>query len=337
MSWVFFPWTLSLFLTNCLSGLTPASRVALAELASDLAQEPDGLVDAIDVFTDGSLDGTHSAWSFVAVYRSRQRPVAVRWAAGQVCVDRDSQEWLGALSHGALQAEHTAAAWATFWMLVNRPIIDVVSHSDSICTVMRANGQWQLAAKDTLSNTCRSIAQAIDCMRRLRPCDIRHVKGHSGNPWNELADSLAKHALHAACTVLHGSGISGWIRECSLDGLWLLLSAFLEPDMWPQHCGVQMVDPGIVFPEAMPPVGDVLQNRTATAGIEARWHALRVATLNVQTMAEGAEESQAHAGRAAFLRTSLPPLGLTLSAYRRLGRLHSYRPVRRGGLVLPEL
>ena len=196
-------------------------------------------------------------------------------------------------------------------MLVNRPVVDVALHSDSICTVMRANGQWQLAAADTLANTCRNIAQAIDCLRRVRPFDILHVRGHGGNPWNELADSLAKHALHAECTVLHGEAISEWVRECSLDNLWLLLSAFLEPGLWPQHNGSHMVDTGMVLPAAMPPVGEVLQSRTAPLEVSARWHALRVATLNVQTMAEGTEESQAnYAGRAAFLRDQFASLGV---------------------------
>ena len=46
--------------------LHPSTRAALARLPVDLGSAPHGLVDAIDIFTDGSYDGTCSAWSFVA-------------------------------------------------------------------------------------------------------------------------------------------------------------------------------------------------------------------------------------------------------------------------------
>ena len=283
--------------------LHPASRVALAHMARSRAVNLGRPIDSVEIFTDGSFNGTCSAWSFVVVHLVSQEPVAIWWAAGQVCVGADSPQWLGASGHGSMSAEHSAVAWAMFWMLVQRPLVPVVLHSDSICTVMRANGQWRLAESDTLSQTCRHLAQALDCMRCLHQGSIQHVKGHAGNPWNELADSLARHAIGHACTQLHDNGLSEWVREQALSHLWLLLAASAEPEMWPQHRGQHMADSGFVLPEEAPPIAGQVQQANFDGAAGSCWHALRVATLNVQTLDSGGEEGQAeYAGRAAYLR-----------------------------------
>ena len=54
-------------------------------------------------------------------------------------------------------------------------------------------------------------------------CNIHmyHVRAHTGNPWNELADSLAKHASLAHHTALPLEQITSLCPSLSLEWLWL--------------------------------------------------------------------------------------------------------------------
>ena len=200
----------------------------------------------VRLYTDGSFDGHTSAWSFVVVGYVEHHIVAVQWAAAQVAVHHEHPDWLGADSHRSQQADASAFCVAAMWALQCFKSEVAALLSDSLTTVMRANGFWGFPSSDTLSCTCRSLAQALEVLDILPNGRTTHVTAHSGCPMNELADGLAKWMVTEKCPDLQtGLGVKEWIKDGSLQHLWLMLSAWRCPEYWPQHSLTSLVDDGI--------------------------------------------------------------------------------------------
>ena len=84
-----------------------------------------------------------------------------------------------------------------------------------------------------IDNLAASL-EAICFLRGIQPV-WSHVAGHSGHPWNEVADCLAKRQLHA---VIGGQEVASdlvqdMLREGYMKWLWLALASSASPACWP--------------------------------------------------------------------------------------------------------
>ena len=94
----------------------------------------------------------------------------------------------------ALTAEQVAVAVALLWVVQAKsmlPCIDCGLYVDCLAAGWAATGRW--APVDGLSVQIHDLELAIREMPGIR-LEVKHVKGHAGNGWNEFADGVAKRA-----------------------------------------------------------------------------------------------------------------------------------------------
>ena len=296
--------------------LHAATKAQLGALQLDPC--PIWACDRVDFYTDGSFN-ENSAWSLVALGRKCDNIVSVSWVGDEVCVDAGSAGWLGASSHGALQAETSAIIMFLWWSCSAGLPADVRLFSDCLCAIKRSEGAWHFGAEDKLATTCRSLFQAVQELGVLNWENVAHVKGHSGDAWNELADCLAKFVLDRGDGLEVAGDIGTWVRSGDIVHLWMLVAASREPLLWPRHVGTHMVDTPVSFgQEEISLYPGTVDNRP-TKGLSARgrktWQCLRLVTLNVQTLASGQGEGAQHfEGRAGYLRDQFEHLGVHIVA-----------------------
>ena len=207
------------------------------------------------VFTDGSFDGSASAWCVVCVCVSMQQaqPVDVLWMSGPVCTDASHPTWLGALRHGAQEAELTAVCVALLWCLSLQGQAAFKLSSDSLVTVKRAGGLWKFDASNKLAHACRALAQATEAFGHAPWQEVEYVPAHSGVGWNEMADTLAKRELACGDGTRMVPLIREWIRDASIGHLWLLLAAHCHPHLWPTLQGAALSTSAEVIRPDLPP------------------------------------------------------------------------------------
>ena len=265
--------------------LHAATRTALAEASHRLDSAQPALCDAVSIFTDGSFDGTISAWSVACVGTSGGHVSWLRWFNGRVCTYEEDRLWLGATKHGVHEAELTTVCFAQLWMLSACRLASCELCSDSLVTTRRARGEWKYAPSDLLAKACRSLAQATEAVRVQPWRSLRHVRAHVGHEWNELADVLAKAAV--ACDPQFGFhlDIGSWVRDGALESLWLILASWQETSAWPRMRGSQFVADGqTCFGSILPELFFGLPAMPAEVSCARTWRMLRLLTVNVQTL-----------------------------------------------------
>ena len=177
-----------------------AARFALASCPPmDLAG-----VECVSVFTDGSA------------FPCPDPSVAPRLGWSAVFVGRGASGFgfLGVLSHtaagsgGAVEGdpmgdsntmELAAILWALVWVIAFAPGLEVVIEADSLFASNVTTGRWGEGRHTDLGRLCSSFFLIA---RQLAAVSFAHVKAHDGNPWNELADCLAKRAAWGFCSPL---------------------------------------------------------------------------------------------------------------------------------------
>ena len=294
--------------------LHSSTRKALAKVALNVIEWE--TLERLDVYTDGSFQEGCSAWACVVIGSVGDTVVSLQWAGDQVCVDPHSHKWLGAQRHGVQEAEMSAVAMMLWWSLSAGLHVPMHLHTDSLCSLQRVVGAWQLDLSDKLAFAGRCLAQAAQEVASASWDRIWHVKGHSGHCWNELADCLAKTVVAEGSTLQVVGDIGGWIRTGDIANLWLLIAACREPDAWPRHVGAHMMDTGVVFGEQAVPLCPGLSGHSdgsgagRTQGVGGGWQSLRLVTLNVQTLAGDPDgSSQYFEGRVGYLRDQFEHLG----------------------------
>ena len=113
---------------------------------------------------------------------------------------------LGALSHGmdgsgdvvqhdpvgdSNTMELAAVLWALVWVVISCPPCSVCIATDSTFSCNVTEAHWSVGRHEQLARSCSSLL-LIAC--QVTDVRFEHVKAHEGNPFNELADCLAKRA-----------------------------------------------------------------------------------------------------------------------------------------------
>ena len=200
-------------------------------------------ISSISVYTDGSYDGRVSHWAFTAIAHCQYGDFVFAWAKGRVRLA--GQEWfIGAPDHSALSAERSAVFWATAWLFgVNRDIACTI-HCDCLVAAYQANGKYGDSSASPFAATCRALVQALEARGTFHAASIRHVRGHQGHPYNELADTLAgaNRVDDVAPHAVYGH-LCRWATEGTLPWLWLSIAALCQPLLWPDFKGHNFADP----------------------------------------------------------------------------------------------
>eukprot|EP00435_Cladocopium_sp_Y103_P060210 s47_g22.t1 len=160
----------------------------------------------LELYIDGATSYDVSAWSVVAVYVSDIGQRLCGCLAGCTEVQQLSDQWIGASKHSNVEAETSAMAIATAFSLYAAQDIPVVIRPD--LALSRQFLELQSAShQDTL------VAKLLFLLGQMLPKEVTvtEVRAHTGDPWNELADAVAKWAARSRdsvgqvpWTLLHG-------------------------------------------------------------------------------------------------------------------------------------
>lgn len=74
----------------------------------------------------------------------------------------------------------------------HRPHTPIHIHTDSLNNIHISDGQYVPTTELFDHTTQISLYHTV---QQLHMIHLHHIKGHSGQPWNEMADAIAKHAL----------------------------------------------------------------------------------------------------------------------------------------------
>ena len=275
-------------------------------------------VTSIAVYTDGSFNGSLSTWAFAAIAESPNGRFLFAWARGQVRLE--GQPWfIGAPDHSALSAERSAVFWATAWLFGIHRSIACSVHCDCLVTARQASGTYGSAAHHTFATTCRSLVQALEALGGFASNAIHHVRGHKGNPYNELADTLAgAHHIGESEFPASFQHLCQWATTDKLQWLWLSIAALTQPAVWPTVGPQGFTDPHgntTLCSHAISPA-DAFGPHFETAAAD-RPEASRIqiealfVSVNVQSLCE--DDSSSLPNRVPFVRDQLDRVGCVVA------------------------
>ena len=149
-------------------------------------------------FTDGSYCPTtaRASWAFVVggFQNGSSDFTLFGWHYGLVQTDEMQEDWLGASSASSFTAEQTAMLQA-IWYAVQLPFpIDIEFGYDNLAAAKMTSGEWQLNQGNVMSRFARAAFQLLS-FRQGRDPKCFHIQAHTGHPWNDMADAIAKIAM----------------------------------------------------------------------------------------------------------------------------------------------
>ena len=152
----------------------------------------------LHLFTDGSYDAKEGAmgWSFVVLrtngkdYLQADQAQCVGYACGTVCMDHNNDHWTGASTANAYVAEMEALLHAQWWAIGHDEGGEVHLHYDATSAGNAAKGAWSYEKTHKLCVLTRVLAQSLEVCSTNK-VEYHYVPAHTGDPWNELADTLA--------------------------------------------------------------------------------------------------------------------------------------------------
>ena len=172
-----------------------------------------GRFDRLLIYTDGSsqtnnrreipdrtddLQTLRDTWAFVVLgeqYAANGNPgklYFVGWQAHQVLYDPAGTHHVGASRTGSEVAEREALFWAQMWRIGQNSIVPTCFRPDNSTALGQAQGHYGTRDLDASFKALRGAGQALEAMLEQSDLLYHHVKGHTDEPWNDLADLLAK-------------------------------------------------------------------------------------------------------------------------------------------------
>jgi hypothetical protein len=278
-------------------------------------------IDRIIVYTDGSSHSgryhlaperveeqhTPDAWAFVALgeqyHETGSTYTLLGWKAHQVRCAEDHPWHIGSRAIGPWVAEREAMLWAFIWRIGLNCRTPTLFRSDSSLTIGQAEGTLGAAHYDATFGLLRGCHQLLsaalpeDCIR------MEHIYGHNNDPWNEMADHLAKLEARNGLFLPRGDfRIAPW--RPLIAYLWMIYG---QPDGLPTHCheGFAIPAPKLPPPCKEPPT-EMRQDP-----LEVRF-AVSFATANVLSMSS---RPHGHAGKVHYLREQLVSHGLNFAGF----------------------
>ena len=198
------------------------------------------------------------------------------WSAA--CVGRcgTGYHFLGALFHGMSGSgdvvqhdpvgdsntmELAAVLWALVWVVISCPPCAVCIATDSLFSSNAVEALWGVGGHSQLACFCSSV---LLIARQITGVRFGHVKAHDGNPFNELADGLAKKAAGGVVAPLPVDVARLLICRDNVTWEWLHCLPPECRDAYPPLC-----DGSFVFSEARSSVESCSLLKSAAAGTDA--------------------------------------------------------------------
>ena len=166
----------------------------------------------IELYTDGSAgqlyaDYTyydHAAWGFVVIgWDGCSHPTILTLDHGHVTDQPDDPTWTGASRLNAMAGERGALIAAATWLLRSQYQGLATFRFDSVAAGFAAAGQWNTTPGSNDATLLRVLFQLLQTQPNLK-VNFEHVKAHTGDPWNECANTLAYQAwtMHTVRPIL---------------------------------------------------------------------------------------------------------------------------------------
>ena len=153
----------------------------------------------VELFIDGATYGDQSGWAVVVVEQVHGCEVCRGMLGGLVITDQSDPQWIGACHHSNITAEVSALIVAQALALSYGDMCSVVIRPDLQLSQMIFNLKVSMKKNQTLASVSTSLAR-LDAGSTA----VEEIRAHKGNPWNELADCVAKyvakHQTSVGCT-----------------------------------------------------------------------------------------------------------------------------------------
>lgn len=147
-----------------------------------------GQSDRYELYIDGATSNDQSAWAVVAVRVSGEDRCFMGCIAGLTEINRFSDRWIGADDHTNIDAELSAMTVATAFAYFAASEVHVTIRPDLALSQQFFHLQCTTRQHSTLAKVLHMLGQ-------VKPpgLEVREVRAHRGDPWNELADAVARH------------------------------------------------------------------------------------------------------------------------------------------------
>ena len=256
----------------------------------------------IELYTDGSAgqlyaDYTyydHAAWGFVVIgWEAHDNPTVLTMDNGHVTDQTSDPAWTGAARLNAMAGERGALIAAAVWLLRSQYQGHATFRFDSVAAGFSAAGQWNTTPGANDATLLRVLFQVLQSQKGLE-VHFAHVKAHTGDPWNECANTLA-----------HQAWSTHRINPTLDVDVRTVLNGDRPPCMhWPLLCGVKTgldIDHGYLswYRDSSEPRPEIVWQHLPTEQTKTTEQiCIRLATFNVCTL----QDRDGAGGLTAFMR-----------------------------------
>ena len=155
----------------------------------------EGIQPIYEIYVDGSTSATHAGWAAVVVAKVGDAHRLLGVTGGTVALAPADPQWVGAERPDNIAAEFTAILAAHAIVLQQAPGRQFCIRPDLSLSRTIAQHIDTTVAHPVLAQLCRLLNEWNGPRTTFE-----EIRGHTNNPWNELADALAKF-----CTSPHAS------------------------------------------------------------------------------------------------------------------------------------
>ena len=299
-------------ITTDLEGLDLPDWVLQAIQATEQLDHLDRLV----IYTDGSAASNTNrqipdcgrdpnelidSWAFVVLgeqYTDEGSPSKLQflgWHTQRVLYEEASPQFAGARFAGSHTAEREAMLWALIWRAGIDSDIPTVFRPDSQVTGAQAAGRCGAHTHDYGFMLLRSTYQFLEAIIGRKYLSIDWTPGHSGDPWNEIADVAAKTESRKS---FYMDRVRVDLREWE-SNWYHLWTVFEQNAGLPERTihGFDASAPSLPSQDQHDPVPTAPKDRHVCMNFN-----LAIATGNVNSLYAGPD---GHAGKLAYLRAQM--------------------------------
>ena len=145
--------------------------------------------DQIHLYIDGSMQAGQGGWAVVVVEFAQGRAICRGMIGGTIVTDPKDEKWVGAERASNVTAELTALIVAQMFALAAATDLPIIIRPDLALSKQIADLQVSTTYNQIMSSVSASLARMDQGKTQ-----VNEIRAHLGNPWNELADCVAKHA-----------------------------------------------------------------------------------------------------------------------------------------------
>ena len=198
----------------------------------------------LHVYTDGSAgvgtteENYENTWA-VAIFISDEpdapwtERTLIDWYCGHCERDPLSASWLGTTETDSRSAEAEALMWSLLWFVQSRQPGPLFIYSDALSVLQAANGQWGFDSNVPVLLRLRCMYQFVQTMLGQQDLHLTHVRGHTGDPGNELVDTIANMVRSGQLPVRHPTlNLAKWFHGTipAIAWAWCELDSDRRPD-----------------------------------------------------------------------------------------------------------